>query len=91
MAAVDRFAGLDDERLLSPATRAVSITPSDVNDLSYISKRLWIGHGGNLRVTLAGDDSPVTYRAVPSGSYLAVRASRVGASGTSATDLIAEY
>jgi hypothetical protein len=75
---------------LCPARGAVQVTPSDQNELNFISTRLWIGGGGSVAVTLA-DGSSCTYFCVPAGSYLTIRARRVLATGTSATDIIAEY
>ena len=40
-------------------------------------------------MTVGGDT--VTYTAVPSGTYLNVRAARVKATGTSASNIVAEY
>jgi hypothetical protein len=39
--------------------------------------------------TLAGD--ALTYTSVPAGTYLQMRASRVFATGTTATNIVAEY
>lgn len=85
----DRF-GAASEDLLGPATKAVAITPSDTTDLENVSKRLWIGGAGNVALITAGGDT-VTYNSVPAGTYLNVRATRVKFTGTSATNIVAEY
>lgn len=87
----DRFAGMGDD-LLGPATRAVAVTPSDTADLAYASKRLWVGGAGNLKVDTVGGDT-VVYTAVPAGTYILVRATRVYATpgGSAASDIVAEY
>lgn len=84
----DRFAGVD-SGLTGPAENGAVVTPDDNNDLPIASKRLWIGGAGNVAlVTIRG--AALTYIGVPAG-YLNVRASRVKATGTTATNIIAEY
>jgi len=85
----DIYAGSGND-LLSPASNAAAVTPSDTNDLAFASKRLWIGGTGAVKVNTVGG-STVTYTGVPAGAYLNVRASRVFATGTTATNIIAEY
>ena len=85
----DIYAGSGND-LLAPASNAVAVTPSDTADLAIASKRLWIGGTGTVKVNTVGG-STVTYTGVPAGVYLNVRASRVYATGTSATNIVAEY
>jgi len=85
----DRYAGVGDD-LLGPASDAAAVTTSDTVDLPIASKRLFVGTGGTLKIdTVKG--TTVTYANVPSGSYVNVRAARVWATGTSASDIVAEY
>lgn len=85
----DRYANCGDD-LLSPASHAATVTPSDTVDLPVASKRLWVGTLGDVTVITVGGDT-VTYPAVPAGTYLHVRAARVKATGTTATIIVAEY
>lgn len=85
----DRFGGASED-LLGPATKAVAVTPNDANDLAYVAKRLWVGGAGNVTLITLGGDT-VEYASVPAGTYLNVRASRVKATGTTATNIVAEY
>jgi hypothetical protein len=85
----DRYIG-SGEDLLSPASMAAAITPSDSADLATASKRLWIGGAGAVALITVGG-STVTYTAVPAGTYLQVRAARVKSTGTTATNIIAEF
>lgn len=85
----DRYLGAGDD-LLSPASQAAAVTPSDTADLPIAAKRLWIGGAGAVKVNTVGG-STVTYTGVPAGTYLNVRASRVYATGTIATNIVAEY
>ena len=85
----DRYAGSGDD-LLSPASMAAAVTPSDSAALPVASKRLWVGGAGNVTVVTVGG-STVTYTGVPAGTYLQVRANQVKATGTTATNIVAEY
>ena len=64
--------------------------PSDAVPLPRPTKAIYVGTGG--AVTLRGVDgaADVTYRNVPSGSYLEVCAAFVRATGTTASDLVGE-
>lgn len=85
----DPYANIGSD-LLSPASHAAAVIPSDSADLPTSSKRLWIGSAGNVALVTVGGDS-VTYNSVPAGSYLQVRARRVMATGTTASNIVAEY
>jgi hypothetical protein len=85
----DPYAGSGDD-LLSPASHAAAVTPSDSADLPTASKRLWVGGAGAVALVTVGGDT-VTYAGVPAGTYLKVRAARVKATGTTATNIVAEY
>ena len=88
MAAQDRFPGAED--LLSPALHAGAVTPSDSAQLAFASKRLWVGGAGNVTLVTVGGET-VEYASVPAGTYLNVRAVQVKATGTTATNIVAEY
>ncbi len=85
----DRYAGSGDD-LLAPASQAAAVVPSNTVALPFASKRLWVGGAGNVAVTTVGG-STVTYTGVPAGAYLNVRAQLVLATGTTATNIVAEY
>lgn len=85
----DPYAGSGDD-LLSPASQAAAVTPSDTLALPTASKRLWVGGAGNVTLITTGG-ATVTYTGVPAGTYLKVRANQVKATGTTATNIVAEY
>lgn len=89
MPSPDRFANTTDS-LLAAARAPYAITPDDGTPLPAVPKGIFVGTGGD--VTLRGVDaaSDVTYRNLPDASYIAVRASHVRATGTTASHLIAE-
>ena len=89
MAAIDRYIGAGGD-LLSPANDGAAVTPSDTADLAVVSKRLWVGGAGSVKInTVLG--TTLTYAAVPAGSYLNVRAARVFATGTTAPSIVAAF
>ncbi len=71
-----------------PATRAVAVTTSDDDDLADNASSLWIGGAGNVKVTTVEGDE-VTFNGCAAGSVLPVQVSRVWATGTTATNIVA--
>ena len=76
---------------LSTYIRAIAVTPHNSNALTGgITKALWIGGVGNLTVTMAnGVDA--TFTAVPAGTELRLAVTRVKATGTTASNIVALY
>ena len=88
----DKFAQTE-RGILAPYTRAVTITPSDSTDRTETPRALQIHAGTNstpVKVTMAGDSTPVTFQ-LQTGYIFPLRVSRVWATGTSATTVIALY
>lgn len=73
-----------------PAADAAAVTPSDTTDLATSSRFLYVGGAGDVIVTTTGGET-VTFKAVPVGTVLPVRASRVLATGTTATNLVSMW
>lgn len=76
----------------APARRVVTITPSDTADLADTPKGIYVGGGGDLALVATGapvNAAAVVFRNLPSGALLPVRARRIAATGTTATDLVA--
>ena len=74
--------------LTSPATRALSVTPNDNDDLDFPARALYVGGGGDVSLIAVGGDT-TTFAGLPAGFILPVRTSRVRATGTTATGIIA--
>jgi hypothetical protein len=72
----------------APAGYGVAVTPSD-SVVIPMTRALYVGVGGNVRVTDINDN--VTYANVPSGSILPVQVSKVFATSTTATSIVALY
>lgn len=74
--------------LTAPAQQAFAVTPSDSVDLSLVTRGIYVGAGGDLRVLLLGNSSPVTFSNLAGGISHPLRIRRVYATGTTATGLI---
>lgn len=85
----DRFSTASDS-LTAPSRRPFVIVPHDRNRLPIVPKGIYVGTGGDVTLRGIEAESDVTYRNLPDASYISVRASHVRATGTTATDLIAE-
>ncbi len=89
MPAADSFStfapGLDD-----PAHGAAAITPHDTNELAYVTRAIYVGGTGDLKLTTV-DGSTVTFQSVPVGTIFRIRAKLVFSTGTTATKLVAMY
>ncbi len=76
--------------LESPAEGILAVTPDDNTDLSEVSRALYIGGTGDVAVQMK-DGSTGTFVGVPGGIMLPLRASRVLATGTTATNILAVF
>lgn len=88
MTAIDDYSGFG-AGLTAPLAAAEPVTPSDGSDLSHVSRALWVGAGGDLRVTMA-DGATVTYPDLAAGWH-PIRVSRVLATGTDAAGIVAAW
>lgn len=70
--------------------RAVTITPSDGANLERVVFGIYIGTGGNLRVTTQGGDDVIYYN-VQDGTYLPISAQKVWSTSTTATNIIGHW
>ncbi|HBY59942.1 MAG TPA: hypothetical protein DEH78_08965 [Solibacterales bacterium] len=70
-----------------------AVTPSDSTTFSPVPRALYVGGTGDLTVIGAGDDTgtPVTFSTVPAGTLLPIAVSKVMATGTSASNIVAVY
>ncbi len=86
----DAFSGVADAPY-GPATRAVVVTPDDVNPLADTPKALFVGTGGAITMRGLNGTTDQLWKNVPSGAILPFRARYVRATGTTAADLLALY
>ena len=76
--------------LSSPGANAFAVIGNDGTDLINATRGIYVGGAGDVKVTTVGG-STVTFAAVPAGGVLPVRAVRIFATGTTATNLIGMY
>ena len=72
-----------------PASEAADITPDDVQDLPDIAYGIYVGVAGDVTVDLKNGGSNITFKNAVQGQILEIVATRVYATGTTATSLVA--
>lgn len=70
--------------------RAVSITPSDSDDLDVVPRAIYVGGSGDVKVDML-DGSTVTFKSLQAGEVHWIRPRRVYSTDTTATDIIGLY
>jgi len=75
----------------TPAEHAFSVTPSDTNELAYVTRQLYVGVTGDVTVILYRDTTPVLFKSVPGGTTLRIRVKQVMSAGTNASQILALY
>jgi hypothetical protein len=96
--AVDRFngifGGLPD--MVWPIGKGVTITKSDTDDLVNVSRGIYVGGAGDLKVDLyeanpggTATRTTVTFTALAAGVLHPLRVSRIYSTGTTATGIVA--
>ena len=76
---------------VAPIDSIVAITPSDDNDLAVIPCRsIYVGVAGDLKITTPNDED-VILDSLAAGIWHPVKADRIWATGTAATDILAGY
>lgn len=73
-----------------PSRAPFPIVPDDDDELPLLPKGIYVGTGGDVCLRGVDSDEDVTYKNLPSASYINVRAQYIRATGTTATNLIAE-
>ena len=76
--------------LTSPATNAISLTPSDTTPLGTVSRAIYVGVAGDLSVEMQSGQI-VVFQGVQSGSILAIRALKLRQTGTTATGIVSMW
>ncbi|MGT2429234.1 spike base protein, RCAP_Rcc01079 family [Cupriavidus basilensis] len=82
----DKFAGYA-KAITGPSETYFAITPHDTNDFAEIANSIRVGTGGDV-VAVRIDGTPVLFKNCAAGEPLPIRARRVNATGTTATDLV---
>ena len=72
------------------ARSAFVVTPSDANNLDRETRWVYIGTAGTIKVLHVNDTDPVTYPVTIAGSVYPWAIVKVFATGTTASDIIAQ-
>ena len=73
-----------------PSGSFAAVTPDNSNDI-LVSRSLFVGGAGNLRVTGERDTGTTDFVGVLAGTVLPIRVRRVHATGTTASSIVALY
>lgn len=73
----------------APVTRFLAVTPNDSTDLAFVSRAIMVGADGNVSLIGLHDTAPVTVAALKAGTIYPFRCSRIRATGTTATGIVA--
>jgi hypothetical protein len=73
------------------AHRASAVTTSDATIYVQPTRALYIGAAGNLTVDMADGGSSVLFVGVQGGTLLPIQVTRIYATGTTATSIVALY
>lgn len=76
--------------LESPIVNMFTITPSDSSNLPFVTRALYVGGDGDVKLTTLGDET-VTMTGMKAGVIYPIRVKKVFDSDTSATGLIGMY
>ena len=91
MAAVDKFATHGAVAPGAPITDAAAVTPSDSAALPNVTRYLYIGVTGNVKVDFHLSGTGVTLMALAAGVFHPLRVVKVYATGTTATNIVAAW
>ena len=83
----DRFQN-SSPSLAGPASHGFSVSPSDSALLTETTRGIYVGTGGTI-VAVMASGATVTFASVVAGSVLPVRLTKVMATGTTASNIVA--
>lgn len=72
------------------AIGGAAVTKSDTVDITETSRALYVGGAGDVAVIMQ-DGTTLAFAAVPAGTLLPIRVTRVMSTGTTATSIIALF
>lgn len=72
------------------AYKLSAVTPSNSTELVGV-RALYVGSAGSVAVVACNDTAAVTLASVPAGTILPIFASKVMATGTTASNIVAFY
>ena len=85
--AIDEFR-YDSKDRDDPASSAAAVTPNDSTNLSNITRGVYIGVGGNMKVTME-DGQTLLFTGLSAGAIYPLRLTRIWADTTTASSIVA--
>lgn len=73
----------------APAGRFAAIVASDTGDLNFVTRAVYVGGAGDIAAVGVDGGAPIVFKAVPAGVILPIRVSRINATSTTATNMVA--
>lgn len=67
---------------IGPANNAQAVTEHETNYVDPYPRALWIGGAGDLVVDMVGGQKAVTFAAVPAGTLMPIRVTKVRTAST---------
>jgi hypothetical protein len=77
--------------LTNPAVSAFAITPSDTNNLPHLTRGIYVGGSGDLKVSMAGGGGTIVFVGLAAGMVHPLRVEKVFQTDTDATNIIGVY
>ena len=87
MPAIDNFSRLP-SLTSDPATNAVLVSPNDSTDLANVTRAVYVGTTGNMKVTMQ-DSGTVLFTGIAAGTTLPIRVTRIWSTTTTASTILA--
>lgn len=88
MARVNKQRRMDELQARRGFSTVFAITPHDTNDTTAVTEQIYVGGTGNITFTPADGGADVLLSAIPVGTQLPIKTTRVKATGTTATLLV---
>ncbi len=73
------------------AQHAFSISPSDSTDIAFVTRGLYVGGAGNVKVDMFGGETAIILVGLAVGVIHPIRVTRVYSTSTTATSIIGVY
>ena len=90
MAAANPYANNADPATLTPAARGFAVTTDDANDLATVTRYVYVGVAGDLKVTTTDGDT-ITLVGLAAGVMHPIRVKRIWQNGTTAQSIVGLY
>jgi len=88
--AIDKV-GVSLGRATLPGNSAFAITPDNDEDLAYVTRGIYVGVAGDVKVDMFGTGTAVVFKDLAAGVVHPLRVKRVYEAGTDATNIVGVY